>query len=72
MAESTFGGAPLFESKLSGLTLERRGKVRDVYALDKDRLLIVATDRLSAFMKSQARIRYLRDWTASSAPFLGR
>lgn len=49
MAESTFGGAPLFESKLSGLTLERRGKVRDVYALDKDRLLIVATDRLSAF-----------------------
>ena len=49
MVEWTSGGAPLFESKLSGLKLERRGKVRDVYALDKDRLLIVASDRLSAF-----------------------
>ena len=27
----------------------RRGKVRDVYAVDADRLLIVATDRISAF-----------------------
>ena len=49
MAEWVSGAAPLFESKLSGLQLERRGKVRDVYALDKDRLLIVASDRLSAF-----------------------
>lgn len=49
MAERDFAGAPLFESKLQGLKLERRGKVRDVYALDSDRLLIVATDRLSAF-----------------------
>ncbi len=31
------------------LPLFRRGKVRDVYSLDDDRLLIVATDRLSAF-----------------------
>lgn len=31
------------------LPLERRGKVRDVYAVDADRLLIVATDRVSAF-----------------------
>jgi phosphoribosylaminoimidazole-succinocarboxamide synthase len=31
------------------LTLLRRGKVRDVYAVDDERLLIVATDRLSAF-----------------------
>jgi len=31
------------------LTLFRRGKVRDVYAVDPDRLLIVATDRISAF-----------------------
>jgi phosphoribosylaminoimidazole-succinocarboxamide synthase len=29
--------------------LVRRGKVRDVYALDEERLLIVATDRISAF-----------------------
>jgi phosphoribosylaminoimidazole-succinocarboxamide synthase len=31
------------------LRLERRGKVRDVYDVDADRLLIVATDRVSAF-----------------------
>jgi phosphoribosylaminoimidazole-succinocarboxamide synthase len=41
--------SPLFESKLTGLTLAHRGKVRDNYAIDDDRLLIVATDRLSAF-----------------------
>src|SRR5215216_6168042 len=31
------------------LTVLRRGKVRDVYEVDADRLLIVATDRVSAF-----------------------
>src|SRR5688500_2158713 len=31
------------------LTLWRRGKVRDVYEVDDDRLLLVATDRVSAF-----------------------
>lgn len=31
------------------LPLERRGKVRDVYEVDSERLLIVATDRVSAF-----------------------
>jgi phosphoribosylaminoimidazole-succinocarboxamide synthase len=36
------------ETQLSGLTLQRRGKVRDVYDLG-DHLLIVATDRISAF-----------------------
>ena len=40
--------AALTESKIEGLTLLRRGKVRDVYDLG-DRLLLVATDRLSAF-----------------------
>ncbi len=39
----------LVRSDLPGLTLLHRGKVRDVYALDAGRLLIVATDRLSAF-----------------------
>ena len=39
----------LLESNLPGLELLRRGKVRDVYAVDGDRLLIVATDRISAF-----------------------
>ena len=41
--------SPLFESRLSGLKLVHRGKVRDNYAIDGARLLIVATDRLSAF-----------------------
>jgi phosphoribosylaminoimidazole-succinocarboxamide synthase len=40
--------APLLETRIPGLALWRRGKVRDVYDLG-DRLLIVATDRLSAF-----------------------
>src|ERR687886_143115 len=31
------------------LPLARRGKVRDVYTVDDDRLLVVATDRVSAF-----------------------
>jgi len=39
----------LLASSLPGLELIRRGKVRDVYAVDEDRLLIVATDRISAF-----------------------
>ena len=41
--------APVVETLLSNLKLTRRGKVRDVYAVDEDRLLIVATDRISAF-----------------------
>jgi phosphoribosylaminoimidazole-succinocarboxamide synthase len=39
---------PLLETHLPGLALWRRGKVRDVYDLG-DRLLVVATDRISAF-----------------------
>ena len=41
--------APVVETTLADLQLLRRGKVRDVYAVDDDRLLIVATDRISAF-----------------------
>ena len=39
----------LHTSDLPGLPLLHRGKVRDVYGLDGQRLLMVATDRLSAF-----------------------
>ena len=39
----------LCESNLPGLNLIHRGKVRDVYALSMRELLIVASDRLSAF-----------------------
>jgi phosphoribosylaminoimidazole-succinocarboxamide synthase len=37
------------ETNLPGWERYARGKVRDVYAVDGDRLLIVATDRISAF-----------------------
>lgn len=40
--------APILETQIPEATLWRRGKVRDVYDLG-DRLLIVATDRISAF-----------------------
>src|SRR5688572_9917975 len=43
------GAATLLQTSLSDLQLVRRGKVRDVYAVDDDSLLIVATDRISAF-----------------------
>jgi len=40
--------APLIETRLSGLAPHRQGKVRDIFDLD-DSLLMVATDRISAF-----------------------
>jgi len=39
----------LYESNLRSLPLVVRGKVRDVYAVGDDHLLMVTTDRLSAF-----------------------
>ncbi|MBK1700254.1 phosphoribosylaminoimidazolesuccinocarboxamide synthase [Thiococcus pfennigii] len=39
----------LFESRLAHLELVQRGKVRDIYRVDDAHLLIVASDRLSAF-----------------------
>lgn len=41
--------AALLQTSLSDLKLVRRGKVRDLYAVDDEHLLIVATDRISAF-----------------------
>ena len=41
--------APLLESRIPSLPLVHRGKVRDIYAVGTDKLLIVTTDRLSAF-----------------------
>jgi phosphoribosylaminoimidazole-succinocarboxamide synthase len=40
---------PLYESTIKSLPLLGRGKVRDIYAVSDDKLLIVTTDRLSAF-----------------------
>ena len=39
----------LFESSIPGLPLIGRGKVRDIYSVDADHLLIVTSDRLSAY-----------------------
>ena len=39
----------LYESRLTALPRISQGKVRDLYAVDDDHLLIVTTDRLSAF-----------------------
>ena len=39
----------LLRSDIPGLPLIHRGKVRETYAVGDDRLLLVATDRLSAF-----------------------
>ncbi len=40
---------PVFHSDLQSLDLINRGKVRDIYAVDDEHMLIVASDRLSAF-----------------------
>ncbi len=39
----------LYESSIPGLPLIGRGKVRDIYSVDDDHLLLVTTDRLSAY-----------------------
>ena len=39
----------MFESHVPGLPLLGRGKVRDIYGVDDEHLLIVTTDRLSAY-----------------------
>ena len=40
--------SPVLETTLPGMTLHRRGKVRDIYEAGDD-LLIITTDRISAF-----------------------
>ena len=42
-------GEAVFETSLASLPLLGRGKVRDNYAVGTDRILMVATDRISAF-----------------------
>jgi phosphoribosylaminoimidazole-succinocarboxamide synthase len=39
----------VYETHLKKLPLVQKGKVRDIYAIDADHLLIITTDRLSAF-----------------------
>ena len=40
---------PMHESQVAGLARLHQGKVRDIYAVDDGHMLIVTTDRLSAF-----------------------
>ena len=39
----------VFETQINSLEFLYRGKVRDIYKIDDERLLVVQTDRLSAF-----------------------
>lgn len=41
--------APLYESQISSLPRLHQGKVRDIYAVGDDHMLIITSDRLSAF-----------------------
>jgi phosphoribosylaminoimidazole-succinocarboxamide synthase len=41
--------ATLYKSEISSLSLINSGKVRDIYAIDDEHMLIVTTDRISAF-----------------------
>ncbi len=41
--------SPVFQTDLNRLPLLSRGKVRDLYAIDDEQMLLVATDRISAF-----------------------
>jgi len=45
----TAASPPLLETNLQSLPFVHRGKVRDLYAVGDDKLLVVQTDRLSAF-----------------------
>jgi phosphoribosylaminoimidazole-succinocarboxamide synthase len=49
MANTTNTPGALFESRLTALTRLSQGKVRDIYEVDADHLLIVTSDRISAF-----------------------
>ena len=51
VSQQTTADAPeaLFESHIRSLPLIQRGKVRDIYAVGEEHMLIVTTDRLSAF-----------------------
>ena len=43
------GSETIFETAIDNLELIARGKVRDIYAIDDTHMLIVTTDRFSAF-----------------------
>jgi phosphoribosylaminoimidazole-succinocarboxamide synthase len=46
---ATNTSSAVFETNIANLELIARGKVRDIYLIDEEHMLIVSTDRLSAF-----------------------
>jgi len=48
-SQSAEAQSALYQTDLSGLPLIHRGKVRDIYGVDDTHMLVVPTDRLSAF-----------------------
>jgi phosphoribosylaminoimidazole-succinocarboxamide synthase len=46
---ATHTSSAVFETNIDNLELIARGKVRDIYLIDEEHMLIVSTDRLSAF-----------------------
>ena len=72
---------PLFETRSASLKKIHQGKVRDIYDVDADHLLIVTTDRLSAFdvvlpdpipFKGEVLTQNLRVLVREDAPHGGR
>ena len=62
----------MYESSIQSLPLLGRGKVRDIYAVGDDKLLIVTTDRLSAYRRDPAHARCPRKGACSpSSPTSG-
>jgi len=49
MTATSSASPPMHQSRLTGLQRIHQGKVRDIYAVDAQHMLIVTTDRLSAF-----------------------
>jgi phosphoribosylaminoimidazole-succinocarboxamide synthase len=47
--EALMNDEAIFETRIGNLELIARGKVRDIYAIGADHMLIVTTDRFSAF-----------------------
>ena len=79
LLQSSLHSLPLLESRLRSLPLVARGKVRDNYAVGDDRLLMVASDRLSAFDvvmgepipgKGELLTRMALFWFARMAPIV--
>jgi phosphoribosylaminoimidazole-succinocarboxamide synthase len=75
----SISGTAITASDIPELALARRGKVRDVYRVDDERLLLVATDRISAFdcilpnaipLKGAVLTQISRFWFEKFAPLV--